>query len=104
MSDVPALNIEEVDLNMFEMFADSKIHYSIKKQEVLTDPLLVTALCIDNRTYDLSDIISVENLQGYDSIFLLNSTAFIGQTDPSRETLTLNEIKKRTIFYPKALC
>lgn len=39
LSDVPALNIEEVDLNMFEMFADSKIHYSIKKQEVLTDPL-----------------------------------------------------------------
>jgi len=79
------------------MFAQSEIHYSIKKQEKPTDPLLITALCIDNRTYDLSDVISVENLQGYDSIFLLNSTAFIGQIDPSRETLAFNDVKKRTI-------
>jgi hypothetical protein len=98
LSDVPALNIEDIDLRMIDIFAGSEIHYSIKKQEKLTDPLLVTALCIDNRTYDLSDVISVENLQGYDSIFLLNSTAFIGQTDPSRETLTLNETKRRTII------
>jgi len=98
LSDIPILIVENVNLNMFEMFAQSEIHYSIKKQEKLTDPLLITALCIDNRTYDLSDVISVENLQGYDSIFLLNSTAFIGQTDPSRETLTLNDVKKKTII------
>jgi anti-sigma regulatory factor (Ser/Thr protein kinase) len=98
LADIPILNIESIELDMFKMFATSEIHYSIKKQDTLTDPLLITALCIDNRTYDLSDVISVENLQGYDSVFLLNSTAFKGQTDPSREMLTLNETQKRTVI------
>ncbi len=98
LSDIPTLMVEDIDLSMLDMFAKSEIHYSIKKQEVLTDPLLVTALCIDNRTYDLTDIISVENLSGYDSIFLLNSTVFVGQTDPSRESLTLNETTKKTVI------
>jgi len=98
LSDIPNLNVENIDLSMLDMFAKSEIHYSIKKQErMMTSPLLVTALCIDNRTYDISDVISVENLQGYDSIFLLNSTAFVGQTDLSREALTLSEVKKKTI-------
>jgi len=98
LSDLLKLRVEDTDLSTFELFAKSEIHYSIKKQEILTDPLLVTALCIDNRTYNLSDVISVENLQGYDAIFLLNSTAFVGQTDPSRETLTLNDTKKKIII------
>jgi hypothetical protein len=95
LSDILTLNIEEVNLDMLGMFNHSEIHYSIKSQDCTTNPLLVTALCIDNRTYDLSDVISVENLHGYDSVFLLNSTAFNGQTDPSREFLTFND--KRTI-------
>jgi hypothetical protein len=97
VSDIPALIVEPIDLDMLLMFATSEVHYSIKKQENITDPLLITALCIDNRTYDLSDVISIENLQGYNSIFLLNSTAFIGQTDPSREMLSLSETQKRTV-------
>jgi hypothetical protein len=96
LSDILTLNIEEVNLDMLEMFNQSEVHYSIKRQDCITDPLLITALCIDNRTYDLSDVISVENLQGYDSVFLLNSTAFNGQTDPSREFLTFND--KRTVI------
>jgi hypothetical protein len=97
LADIPALNIEKIDLSMLTMFAQSEVHYSIKKQDIPTTPLLITALCIDNRTYDLSDIVSAENLQGYDSIFLLNSTAFNGQTTPSRESLTLNDAQKRTV-------
>jgi hypothetical protein len=96
LSDIPNLTIEPIDLSMLKLFTQSEVHYSIKKQNNPTDPLLITALCIDNRTYDLSDVISVENLQGYDSIFILYSTAFDGQTDPSREYLTLNEQEKRT--------
>ncbi|MDR1896359.1 MAG: ATP-binding protein [Prevotellaceae bacterium] len=97
VSDIPTLLIEPVDLAMLDMFTKSEVHYSIKKQEVITDPLLITALCVDNRTYDLSDVISIENLQGYNSVFLLNSTAFIGQTDPSREILALTETQKRIV-------
>lgn len=98
LSEIPSLNVESIDMSMIDMYATSEIHYSIKQQETPTSPLLVTALCIDNRTYDLSDVISVENLYGYDLIFLLNSTALVGQTDPSRETLILNDVKKRTII------
>ena len=98
LSDIPNLYVEEIDLSMLAMFTQSEVHYSVKKQDIPTDPLLVTSLCIDNRTYDLPDVISVENLQGYDFIFLLNSTAFDGQTDHSRETLTLNDLKKRIVI------
>jgi hypothetical protein len=96
LSDILTLNIEEVNLDMLGMFNQSEVHYSIKRQDCISDPLLVTALCIDNRTYDLSDVISVENLQGYESVFLLKSTAFNGQTDISREFLTFND--KRTVI------
>jgi len=69
-----------------------ELHYSIKMHENTAETFIITALCIDNRTYNLHDIISVENLPpGYEIIFLLSSIMFNGQVDPSRQTLTIKE-------------
>lgn len=68
------------------------LQYSIEKKESYVAPFIITALCIDNRAYKLSDIISSDNIPwGYELIFLLKSSIFNGQVDPSRQTLTLRD-------------
>lgn len=99
LSDIPALVEVDINLDTIQMFGDSKLHYSIKKSDrTLTQTTIITGLCIDNRTYNLQNIISAENFPpGYELIFLLNSTIFNGQVDPSRQNLTLNEITKSQV-------
>lgn len=98
LSDIPELQEEEINADNIRMFEDMKVNYSIQEQEHISQTNIITALCIDNRTYNLKDIVSAENLPlGYEMIFLLSSTLFNGQVDPSRQTLTLNEVTKKGI-------
>lgn len=98
LSDIPDLQEEEVNADMIKMFEDMRVNYSIQEQEHISQTNIITALCIDNRTYNLKDIVSAENLPlGYEMIFLLSSTLFNGQVDPSRQTLTLNEVTKKGV-------
>lgn len=98
LSDIPELQEEEINADNIRMFEDMKVNYSIQEQEHISQTNIITALCIDNRTYNLKDIVSAENLPlGYEMIFLLSSTLFNGQLDPSRQTLTLNEVTKKGI-------
>lgn len=98
LSDIPELQEEEINADNIRMFEDMKVNYSIQEQEHISQTNIITALCIDNRTYNLKDIVSAENLPlGYEMIFLLSSTLFNGQVDPSRQTLTLNEVTKKGV-------
>jgi anti-sigma regulatory factor (Ser/Thr protein kinase) len=99
LSDIPELKEEDINADNIRMFEDMKVNYSIQEQEHISQTNIITALCIDNRTYNLKDIVSAENLPlGYEMIFLLSSTLFNGQVDPSRQTLTLNEVAKKGVI------
>ena len=92
INDLPVLKVEEVNASQIRMFEDMVLQYSIEKKESYVAPFIITALCIDNRAYKLSDIISSDNIPwGYELIFLLKSSIFNGQVDPSRQTLTLRD-------------
>ena len=92
LNDLPVLKVEEVNASHIRMFEDMVLQYSIEKKESYVAPFIITALCIDNRAYKLSDIISSDNIPwGYELIFLLKSSIFNGQVDPSRQTLTLRD-------------
>lgn len=92
LNDLPVLKVEEVNASQIRMFEDMVLQYSIEKKENYVAPFIITALCIDNRAYKLSDIISSDNIPwGYELIFLLKSSIFNGRVDPSRQTLTLRD-------------
>lgn len=99
LSDIPELKVVNIEADIIRMFENMELHYSIRKIENSNQTFLITGLCVDNRTYNLQDIVSTENLPpGYELIFLLSSTLFNGQVDPSRQNLTLNETLKRQVI------
>ena len=97
-NDIPELETVKIDSGFIPLFEESEVRFSIIKQEVPTDALLITALCIDERTFNLTDIISTENIpSGYELIFLFYSTALKGKTDTSRQNLKEDDIFFKTI-------
>jgi hypothetical protein len=95
IDDIGVLKIEPVDTSILAWFDSTNIHYSIIKKDEITS--IITALCIDGRTYKV-DIISDENIPyGYEIIFLLYSTFFDGKVNPARQELTLDEPTKKTV-------
>lgn len=98
LSDIPDLIEVDVNADRIRMFENMKLHYSVKKRVEQSQTVLITALCVDNRTYNLQDVVCVDNLPiGYEMIFLLSSTMFDGKVDPSRQNLTLNEKVKKDV-------
>lgn len=95
INEINDLLIEEVDASFLAMFENMEVHYSISKKE--NEKTIITALCIDGRTYKV-DIISDENIPiGYEMIFLLNSTYFDGKVSGSRQELVLTEKDKKIV-------
>ena len=93
MEDIPAMSSTPVNIDRIAMFESSSLDYAIIKTEDTSSTFLMTALCVDNRTQNLDDIISMENLPscGYQIIFILNSSFFNGKVDPARQHLTLKD-------------
>ena len=92
LADIPTLKTIEVDAGQIKMFETMVLHYSIKEQDKTAETFIITALCIDDRTYNLRDVLSNESFpSGYELIFLLSSTMFNGQVDPSRQILTIKD-------------
>lgn len=92
LDDLPVLRVEKIDASQIRMFEDMELQYSIERKDKCATSFVITALCIDNRAYKLSDIISLENIpRGYELVFLLKSSIFNGQVDPSRQILTLHD-------------
>lgn len=95
VNEIEDLKIEPVEADILAMFQNMEVHYSIKQKEL--EKTIITALCIDGRTYKM-DIISDENIPlGYEIIFLLYSTYFDGKVNASRQELTLNEADKKLV-------
>lgn len=95
IDEIEELIIEPMDASSLAMFENMELHYSIK--EKLNEKTVITALCIDGRTYKV-DIISDENIPlGYEMIFLLNSSYFDGKVSGSRQELNLSEKDKNVV-------
>ena len=89
------LEVVDVDAPYLDMFDKMKLHYTIKENKI--DNTIITAICVDGRTYKM-DIIAPENIPtGYDIIFLLYSDIFKGQVNASRQELTMNESVLKTV-------
>ncbi len=97
--DIPNMQSKQINTDIIQLYESTYIDYAIQKQEIVTNTFLMTALCIDNRTKILDDVISYENLPsgGYNCVFLLRSSMFNGQIDSSRQTLTLSDTTLRDI-------
>jgi hypothetical protein len=95
VNEIENLRIEPVEADILAMFQNMEVHYSIKQKEF--EKTIITALCIDGRTYKM-DIISDENIPlGYEIIFLLYSTYFEGKVNASRQELTFDESDKKLV-------
>lgn len=89
LDEIAEFEIEPINADMLEMFQKMELHYSIVENSARNT--LITALCIDERTYKL-EIIADENIPfGYEIIFLLYSSFFDGKVSASRQELTLTD-------------
>lgn len=94
-SELPELKMIPIQ-NSLELFSSMELHYHIEKTP-MEQSSVVTAISVDNRTYDI-DIIAEENLPiGYKLVFLLYSDSFIGKVDASRQNLTLADHELQTV-------
>lgn len=98
-SDIPNMSKVSINMDTIGMFENSNIDYSIRKVDDARETFLMTALCVDNRSQNIDDIISKENLPqyGYQIFFILHSSFFNGKVDSSRQTLALKESDLKTI-------
>ncbi|GMN12046.1 ATP-binding protein [Croceitalea sp. MTPC9] len=95
INEINELTIEPIDASSLAMFENMELHYSITEKS--NEKTVITALCIDGRTYKV-DIISDENIPiGYEIIFLLNSSYFDGKVSGSRQELKLSERDKNIV-------
>ena len=99
VKDIPEMKTHVINLDHVMMFESSSIDYAIIKTSPFDTTFLMTALCVDNRTQNIEDIISLENLpqNGYQFIFILNSTYFNGKVDPARQYLTMKDVDLKAI-------
>lgn len=97
--DIPEMNTIPINIDQLGMFENSSLDYAIIQTEKKSQTLLMTALCVDNRTQNIDDIVALENLpsHGYQIIFILHSSYFNGKVDPARQYLTLKEVDLKTI-------
>lgn len=94
-SKMETLSVVDIDAEMLDLFEKMKLHYLIKQKE--SDNTIITAICVDGRTYKM-DIIAPENIPyGYDLIFLLYSDLFKGQVNASRQELTMKDATLKTV-------
>lgn len=97
--DVPDMQNVPIESEILDLFANTSMDYVAQKVDTFQETFLMTALCVDDRTKVLEDIIAPENLPsyGYSFIFILHSSYFKGKVDASRQILTLSEQELKTI-------
>jgi len=94
--EIKELSVHKIDNNFMSLFDALELHYSISENKTKENQL-ITALCIDGRTYKV-DLIAKENVPiGYDIIFLLYSDSFNGKVNASRQELTLTDNELKTV-------
>lgn len=94
-NEMPVLQMIPIE-NILELFGNMELHYRIEGAAMEISSV-ITAISVDNRTYNL-DIIAPENLPiGYKMVFLLYSDSFNGRVDAARQNLTLSEHELLTL-------
>ena len=101
VDDLPDMITVPLDTDIIQMYEETYLDYYIRKKEDNMPTFLMTALCVDERTKVLDDILATENIPsfGYDFVFLLRSTILNGQVDPARQTLTINDNTLKNLKY-----
>ncbi len=93
--EIPILQMIPLE-NSLELFASMELHYRIEETQ-MEKSSVITAISVDNRTYNI-DIIAAENMPiGYKMVFLLYSDSFNGRVDATRQNLTLEEVELQTV-------
>ncbi|NDW18274.1 ATP-binding protein [Dysgonomonas sp. 216] len=87
-NEIPNLEFVELDasINLIDKF---QLYFSIEKTDDLNNSSFISAISVDNRTFNV-DIIDKENTPvGYKMVFLLFSDFFRGKVDLARQNLTI---------------
>jgi len=95
--DIPNFSIYPIP-NSDTLFEELNVYYHISRhKDNHTRSTFVTALSIDDRSMPL-DIVSKDNVSdNYNMIFLLKSQSLIGTSDPSRQSVKIEERKLNTL-------
>ncbi len=93
---LPNLKKATFQANFIDMFHEFELYYLVEKDYQATS--LQVAIAVDNRSIDISDIISRNNIpDNYNLIFLIQSEYFNGKTSNSRQKLTIDDNTFKTL-------
>ena len=86
---IPALN-EKTIVSKYSLDGEMTLYYSVKECDI-KDSSVITAISIDNRNESI-DVFADESIpKGYEMVFILYSDSFQGQTDATRQTITIKQ-------------
>ena len=95
--DIPEFSIYHIP-NADILFEELNVYYHISPhKDNHSHSIFVTSLSIDGRNMNI-DIVSKENVSdNYNMIFILKSQSFSGATDPTRQTIKIEEGRLNTL-------
>ena len=92
---IPELN-EKTIVSKYSLDGEMTLYYSVKECDI-RDSSVITAISIDNRNESI-DVFADESIpKGYDMVFILYSDSFQGQTDATRQVITIKPSDMRML-------
>lgn len=92
---IPELH-EKPIISKYSLDGEMTLYYSVKECDI-KDSSVITAISIDNRNESI-DVFADETIpQGYDMVFILYSDSFQGQTDATRQVITIKQTDIRML-------
>ena len=92
---IPELN-EKTIVSKYSLDGEMTLYYSVKECDI-KDSSVITAISIDNRNESI-DVFADESIpKGYDMVFILYSDSFQGQTDATRQVITIKPSDMRML-------
>lgn len=92
---IPELNEKSI-VSKYSLDGEMTLYYSVKECDI-KDSSVITAISIDNRNESI-DVFADESIpKGYDMVFILYSDSFQGQTDATRQVITIKPSDMRML-------
>ena len=96
-NDLPSFKMVTLDYKL-DLFSKLDLYYSVKQNDSYQSGKVITAIAVDDRSYPV-DVIANENFPpNYEMIFLLMSESFRGEVDGSRQNITIESVKLKSII------
>lgn len=96
-NDLPSFKMATLDYKL-DLFSKLDLYYSVKQNDSYQSGKVITAIAVDDRSYPV-DVIANENFPpNYEMIFLLMSESFRGEVDGSRQNITIESVKLKSII------